>query len=70
MSLGGVSPLTREIRALSRGEKGPNPKANMIQMVPNFAGVAHTLLEAQTPKIGPRWLLQGAVAPLVYSHPY
>ena len=51
MSLGGQGPLTKEIRALSQGEQGPKPKANMIQMVPNFAGVAHTLPEAHTPKI-------------------
>ena len=44
MSLGGECPLTRQIRALSRGENGPKPKANVLQIA--FAGVAHAVLEA------------------------
>jgi hypothetical protein len=30
MGLGGEGPLTRQIRALSHGEKGPKPKANVL----------------------------------------
>jgi hypothetical protein len=41
MSPGGEGPLTRQIRALSQGEKGPKHKANVLQIGPNFAGVAH-----------------------------
>ena len=39
MSLGGEGPLTRKIRALSRGGKGPKPKANVLQMAQNFTGL-------------------------------
>ena len=46
MSPGGEGPFTRKIRALSRGEKGPKPKANVLQIGPNFAGVAHAVLKA------------------------
>ena len=52
MSPMGEGPLTKQIRALSRGEKGPKLKANMLQIAPNFAGVAHALLEAYRTKIG------------------
>ena len=54
MSPGGEGPLTRQIRALSHGEKGPKPKANVLQIGPNFAGVAHAVLEEYTTKIGLR----------------
>ena len=54
MSPGGEGPLTRQIRALSRGEKGPKPKANVLQIGPNFVGVAHAVLEAYKTKIGTR----------------
>jgi hypothetical protein len=54
MGLGGEGPLTRQIRALSRGEKGPKPKANVLQIGPNFVGVAHAVLEAYRTKIGPK----------------
>jgi hypothetical protein len=40
--------------ALSCGEKAQNPKANMLQIAPNFAGVAHAVLEAYRIKIGPK----------------
>ena len=50
MSLGGEGPLTRQIRALSHGEKGPKPKANVLQIGPNFAGGAHAVLEAYRTK--------------------
>jgi hypothetical protein len=50
----GEGPLTRQIRALSRGEKGPKHKANVLQIGPNFAGVAHAVLEAYRTKIGPK----------------
>jgi len=65
MSPGGEDPLTRQIRALSRGEKGPKLKANVLQIGPNFVGVAQNTI-----KIGPRRHLQGATAPLVRPHPY
>jgi hypothetical protein len=45
MSQGGEGPLTRQIRAQSCGEKGSKPKANVHQIGPNFAGVAHAVLE-------------------------
>ena len=54
MSLGGDAPLTRQIKALSCGEKGPKPKANVLQIGPNFAGVGHAVLEASKAKIGPK----------------
>jgi len=38
--------------ALSRGEKGPKPKANMLQIVPNFTGVAHAVLKVYRTKFG------------------
>jgi hypothetical protein len=57
MSPGEEGPLTRQIRALPPREKGPKPKANVLQIGPNFAGVAHAVLEAYTTKIGPRWHL-------------
>jgi hypothetical protein len=41
MSPGGEGLLTRQIRALSQGEKGPKHKANVLQIGPNFARVAH-----------------------------
>jgi hypothetical protein len=66
MSLGGEGPLTRQIRALPHGEKGPKPKAKILQIGPNFAGVAHAVLEAYTTKIVPRRHLQGAATPLVH----
>ena len=46
MSPGGEGPFTRQIRALSHREKGPKPKANVLQIGPNFAGVAHAVLKA------------------------
>ena len=52
MSPWGEGPLTRQIRALSHGEKGPKPKANVLQIGPNFVGVAHAVLEAYKTKIG------------------
>jgi hypothetical protein len=52
MSLGGEGPLTKHIRVLSHGEKGPKPKANVLQIGPNFAGVDHAVLEAYKTKIG------------------
>jgi hypothetical protein len=52
MSLGGEGLVTRQIRALSHGEKGPKPKANVLQIEPNFAGVDHAVLEAYKTKIG------------------
>jgi hypothetical protein len=52
MSPGGEGPLTRQIRTLSRGEKGIKCKANVLQIGPNFAGVAHAVLEANRTKIG------------------
>jgi hypothetical protein len=61
--------LTRKIRALSHREKGPKPKANVLQIGPNFAGVAHVVPKAYTTKIGPQHL-QGAAAPLVRPDPY
>jgi hypothetical protein len=54
MNLGGEGPLTRQIKALSRGEKGPKPKANVLQIGPNFAGVAYAVLEVYKSKIGPK----------------
>ena len=57
MSPRGEGPLTRQIRALSHGEKGPKPKANVLQIGPNFVGGAHAVLEAYRTKIGPRWHL-------------
>ena len=54
MSPGGEGPLTRQIRALSRGENGPKSKANVLQIGPTFAGVAHAVLEVYTMKIGPK----------------
>jgi hypothetical protein len=54
MGLGGEGPLTWQIRALSCGEKGPKPKASMLQIGPNFVGVAHAVLEAYKTKIGPK----------------
>jgi hypothetical protein len=36
------------------GEKGPKPKPNDLQMVPNFTGMAYTSLEVHQTKLGPR----------------
>ena len=57
MSPGGEGPLTRQIRALSHGEKGPKPKANVLQIGANFTGVAHAVIKAYRTKIGPKWHL-------------
>jgi hypothetical protein len=46
--------LPGKFRALLGGEKRPKPKANMLQIGPNFVGVAHAVLEAYKTKIGPR----------------
>jgi hypothetical protein len=50
-------------------KKGPKPKANMLQIRPNFARVAHVVPKAYTTKIGPRRHLQDAGAPLVCPDP-
>jgi hypothetical protein len=34
--------------------KGPKPKANVLQIGPNFAGVAYAVLEAYKTKIRPK----------------
>ena len=70
MSPGGEGPLSRLLRALSHGEKGPKPKANMLQIGPNFVGVAHAVQKAYKTKIGPRRRLQGMATPLVCPYPY
>ena len=64
VSPGGEGPLARQIRALSHGEKGQKPKANVLQIGPNFAEVAHVVLEAYRTKVQPRRHLQGVSAPL------
>ena len=65
MSPRGEGPLTRQIRAQPGGEKSPKPKANMLQIAPNFAGVAHVVLEAYTMKIGPKRHTTSAPAPML-----
>jgi hypothetical protein len=50
----GEGPLTRKFRAPLGGEKRPKPKANVLQIGPNFVGVAHAVLEADKTKIGRR----------------
>jgi hypothetical protein len=54
MSPTGEGPLTRKFMAQLGGEKRPKPKANALQIGPNFVGVAHAVLEAYKTKIEPR----------------